>query len=470
MKLKILKIFCAVLFGSSYFLLPTSCYSADLPPGFEVYFNNPNGAQDLNAPGLDFRFKNYVDLASNTTIYASFYEIDNSTVVAALNSALNRGCTVYVISDDSDGNTTQYWQLTTTNKIFGNGSAIMHNKFCVIEGSSVWTGSWNATENCTNKNNNNVIVMRSTAVASIYQKEFSEMYGSPLIAGTSHFGSAKTATSNNGKTEYVGTTRVDIYFSPYSSPQNTNTVIKNVLASATGSIYFALFDFTDGSVGLGDLVKNGIKVTGIFEAQQISSFGGAEFSQYTSLLSSGARVTVDGNPYKLHDKFAIVDPLTSNAKTITGSHNWSNNANTVNDENTLVIYSESITEKYYEEFQRLYKVAAGSTAPYTAVPVKAVENVIVYPSPITGNSATIGFNLSANVTSAVVKLYTLAGFLAKEIPVPNITSGYSEVIWNCKNDSDEKVASGIYIANVEATTPDGTFRKIKKFAVIKGKQ
>jgi len=468
MKLKILRILGVLLLATSYFLLPSSCYSSDIPPGFEVYFNNPNGTQDLNAPGLDFRFKNFVDLASGTTIYACFYEIDNSTVVAALNSALDRGCTVYVISDDSDGNTTQYGQLKTANKILGNSSAIMHDKFCVIEGSSVWTGSWNATENCTYKNNNNVIVVRSTAIASIYQNEFIEMYGTPLRSGTKRFGSQKTLASNNGKTEYVGLVRVDIYFSPYSSPMRTNAKIKTVLATAVDSVDFALFDFTDGSVGLGDLVKSGIKVKGIFESQQINSvFGAAESSQYTYLLSSGAVVMADANPYKLHDKFAVVDPLKANAKVITGSHNWSKSANEDNDENTMVVYSAEITEKYYDEFQKLYKLIESSGS---FSQTSAVDSLKIYPSPITGNSAAIGFNLSSNVTDAVVKLYTLSGYLAKEIPLSTINAGYNQVIWDCTNSSSEKVASGIYIADVEATTPDGTFRKIKKFAVIKEKQ
>jgi hypothetical protein len=248
----------------------------------------------------------------------------------------------------------------------------------------------------------------------------------------------------------------------------TNAKIKTGLATAADSVDFALFDFTDGSVGLGDLVKSGIKVKGIFESQQINSvFGAAESNQYTYLLSSGAAVMADANPYKLHDKFAVVDPLRVNAKVITGSHNWSKSANEDNDENTLVVYSAEITEKYYDEFQKLYKLIESSGS---FSQTSAVDSLKIYPSPITGNSAAIGFNLSSNVTDAVVKLYTLSGYLAKEIPLSTINAGYSEVIWDCTNSSSEKVASGIYIADVEATTPDGTFRKIKKFAVIKEKQ
>lgn len=182
MKSKILKLLGFLLLVSSCFLLPASCYSSDLPSGFEVYFNTPTVTATDNSDTshrLDLMFKKYLDAAHDTTIFACFYEIDIPVVVDTLNSALNRGCTVYVISDSSGTGATgtdQYKLLKTTCTKLGNSSAIMHNKFCVIKDSSVWTGSWNATENCTFKNNNNAIVIRSSGVASTYEKEFLYMY------------------------------------------------------------------------------------------------------------------------------------------------------------------------------------------------------------------------------------------------------------------------------------------------------
>ncbi|MFA5778644.1 MAG: phospholipase D-like domain-containing protein [Elusimicrobiota bacterium] len=482
MKIKFLSIFLLIIF---YFFPFTNLF-CEIPPGFEVYFNKPTGTSDANSPGLDFRFKNYLASVNNKIIYAAFYDIDNSTAIAALNSALNRGCTVYFICDADATNASIFTSsITTSYKIRTSSGSQVHNKFCVIEGSSVWTGSWNPTNNDTYQNNNNVVVIRSTAVAEIYKNEFVEMYGTPLRTGFSHFGSSKAVnvinTSNNGKTEYVNGVKVKIYFSPYSTPVTggTNKVIANEIKGTGGTksiqgakekVSFCLFSFTTNSDdsqiydSLVDVMKQGVEVYGIFDITQTDSQ-----STYAKLRSTGAYVTYNADAsninYNLHHKFGVIDPFTTNAKVITGSHNWSNSANTLNDENTLVIYSTGIAKEYYEEFQRIYK----NVGPISTPSKKAVDKVVVYPSPAKNRTA-IGFEISSDVTSVTVKIYTLSGEIAREI-TPVVTPGvYNEVLWNCDNDDGEKVASGLYILKIEAATSDKTFFAIEKFAVIKGEK
>ena len=473
MKIKFLSIFLIIIF----YFFPFPNLFCEIPQGFEVYFNNPTGTADANSPGLDFRFKNYVDLASDTTIYAAFYDINNSTVIAALNSALNRGCMVYIISSSTgSGQPSEFAQIFTTNKIFRKENAspqgLMHNKFCVIADSSVWTGSWNTTNNCTYQNNNNAIVIRSTAVAKIYENEFLEMYNG------SRFGSSKTLTTNNGKTEYVNGVKVKIYFSPYSSSvkgsETTNKAISNeikgtnVISGAREKLYFCLFSFSSDDIreSILSTMQRGVDVYGVFDITQADNN-----QEYIALLSSGGYVVYHANPYSitynLHHKFGVIDPFTTNAKVITGSHNWSVSANENNDENTLIIYSTGIAKVYYEEFQKLYLQAGPVATPAK----KAVSNIVVYPSPAK-NKTTFGFELSSNVTSVTVKIYTLSGELVKEIEItPPITPGvYNEIVWDCDNDDGEKVASGLYILKIEATTADKTFFVTEKFAVIKGEK
>ncbi|MBI5572959.1 MAG: hypothetical protein HY919_00185 [Elusimicrobia bacterium] len=473
MKIKFLSIFLII----SFYFFPFTNLFCEVPPGFEVYFNNPTGTSDANSPGLDFRFKNYVDSASSTTIYAAFYDINNSTVIAALNFALNRGCTVYIIVDSTGAGSpavlSQILTPTSQEKIRNEKASpqgLMHNKFCVIADSSVWTGSWNTTNNCTYQNNNNAVVIRSTAVAEIYKNEFLEMYDG------NRFGSSKTLTTNNGKTEYVNGVKVKIYFSPYSlsvkGSETTNKAIANeikgtnVITGAREKLYFCLFSFSSAENAttlydtLAEVKEKGIDVYGILDADQ-----GGNGLTYSKLTSTGVYITFDANPYNLHHKFTVIDPFTTNAKVITGSHNWSTAANDDNDENTLIIYSTGIAKVYYEEFQKLYLQAGPVATPSK----KAVDKVIVYPSPAK-NKATIGFELSSNVTSVAVKIYTLSGELAKEIN-PVITPGvYNEILWNCDNDDGEKVASGLYILKIEAATADKTFSATEKFAVIKGEK
>ena len=51
----------------------------------------------------------------------------------------------------------------------------------------------------------------------------------------------------------------------------------------------------------------------------------------------------------LHHKYAIIDadkPSTTNI-VVTGSHNWSNSAETVNGENTIIIQSKRIANLFF---------------------------------------------------------------------------------------------------------------------------
>ena len=492
MKSKFLKICAALILISIFQLLSSSGFCAALPAGFEVYFNNPNGTQDLNAPGMDFRFKNYLDAASNTVIYAAFYEIDNSTAIAAMNSALNRGCTVYIISDAdnytsvTDSATFNVSIKTKYKKMTSLGNEV-HNKFCVIKGSSVWTGSWDPTDNHVYKNNNNVVIIRSTAIAEHYEMEFSTMYW------LEKFGSAKAAAINpqawNSKTEVVNGVTVKINFSPYSLPVRTNTLILNELKGSSADsidppqtdIYFCMFTFTDDDIASALIGEHalGINVKGVLDNNSNSEYYVLRSSGVDAVMTVTNGSVADGGTGGgfLHHKFGVIDPSGAKARVITGSANWtpggtgsaSATASTENDENTVVIYSPAIAQLYKDEFLRLYKVVSASVT-VSVTPTNAVDNVRVSPSPVTNNTAAIGFDLSSNVKSAVVKIYSLTGLPVKEIQVAGINSGRNEVAWDCTNKSSDRVASGIYFADVEASTPDGTFRKIKKFAVIKGKQ
>jgi phosphatidylserine/phosphatidylglycerophosphate/cardiolipin synthase-like enzyme len=67
----------------------------------------------------------------------------------------------------------------------------------------------------------------------------------------------------------------------------------------------------------------------------------------------GSRVKVYNQSNSIyHNKFLIVDPcdLASDPLVETGSHNWSNAADTKNDENTLVIHDATIANLYYQSF------------------------------------------------------------------------------------------------------------------------
>ena len=55
--------------------------------------------------------------------------------------------------------------------------------------------------------------------------------------------------------------------------------------------------------------------------------------------------------HQFHHKYLIVDAnlTTSNPAVLTGSHNWSNNAENNSDENTIIIYDHTISNIYLQE-------------------------------------------------------------------------------------------------------------------------
>ena len=83
----------------------------------------------------------------------------------------------------------------------------------------------------------------------------------------------------------------------------------------------------------------------LFDADQARNQG----SDVERFVQSGIDVMLDGNPRKMHHKVIIIDQ----SIVITGSYNFSRNADEKNDENVLFIYSPELAEQYLIEFSRL---------------------------------------------------------------------------------------------------------------------
>ena len=66
---------------------------------------------------------------------------------------------------------------------------------------------------------------------------------------------------------------------------------------------------------------------------------------------------LDGNPRGMHHKLIMVDDRI----VVTGSYNFSNNAKTSNDENTLIVNSSEVAGIYRQEFERVWGEAKVST-------------------------------------------------------------------------------------------------------------
>ncbi len=301
---------------------------------------------DILAGSLAERLIFYIDSAK-TSIYIAAFEIDLTDVSNALIRAHKRGVDVRFVTDNEFGTDADkkpgHGQLAAMQKagikIKDDGrGGLMHNKFWIFDGETVWTGSTNATINGMFEQNNNVIVIKSRELAAIYEKQFAEMWGG-------EFGARAPSLVGEQKITVNGTP-IFVTFSPEDKPvQHIVPYIQN----ARRSIRFMAFSYTQPDMGNAMLerIKNGVTVEGVFETVGSDS----QFSEMLPLHCAGGKVRRDGNPGFLHHKVIIID----NRIVITGSFNFSDSANTKNNENVIIIDNADIAKRYLDEFQRVWK-------------------------------------------------------------------------------------------------------------------
>ncbi len=304
---------------------------------------------NILAGSLAERLIFYIDSAQ-TSIHVAAFELDLTDVSNALIRAHKRGVQVRWITDDEFGidvdDKPGHGQLAAMKKagikvIDDERGGLMHNKFWVFDGEIVWTGSTNATINGMFEQNNNVIVIKSRELAAIYETQFEEMWGG-------EFGARAPSTVDSQAVEVNGTS-IFVAFSPEDKPVQ---YIVPYLQNARRNIRFLAFSYTQPDMGNAMLerIQGGVTVEGVFEAVGSDS----EFSEMMLLHCGGGKVRRDGNPGFLHHKVIIID----NRIVITGSFNFSDSANTKNNENVIIIDNADIAKLYLDEFQRVWKEAS----------------------------------------------------------------------------------------------------------------
>jgi phosphatidylserine/phosphatidylglycerophosphate/cardiolipin synthase-like enzyme len=314
---------------------------------WQVFFTAPTGSSNPAGyvNGIDAQLAAAINNTQRTLDIAA-YEFNNVVLTEAILNANRRGVRVRMVTDNEDGIGDDD---TTINQFVNAGipvvddrrSALMHNKFMILDSLVVWTGSWNYTVNDTYRNNNNALALRSRRAVGYYQAEFDEMFTAR------RFGSRSPSTTPNPLFTQDGIP-VAIYF---AAEDDVISAISNALNTADTSIRFMTFSFTLDSIADQILAKanSGVRVQGIFETL------GSERtdSELTPLFCAGLPMRQDGNNFRLHHKVFIVD----NDTVITGSFNISANATNSNDENLVIIQDPALAAQYIAEFDRRWAEA-----------------------------------------------------------------------------------------------------------------
>lgn len=284
------------------------------------------------------------------SIDVAAFDLDLPPLVDALIAARRRGVNVRAVLDSENLSDPAVAMLTgrmqdrRISVVFDRRAPFMHNKFVVIDNTIVWTGSWNLTENCTFRNNNNALRIESRWIAAAYRQEFEQMH-------TGSFGTAKRSDTLRIATQ-VSDEGIDIYFSPQD---RALPFILEQIEHARTSIAFMAFSFTSAPVAeaLIDATERGVHVEGVIEKRNAAGTG----SVFAQLRANGVDVREDGNCYIMHHKVMIID----DEVVITGSYNFTDNAENANDENLAIIRDATITRFFLHEYVRIRQQALEPT-------------------------------------------------------------------------------------------------------------
>ena len=380
----------------------------------EVYFNMP-ADHSVATPGNESNSE--VDLiatlegiidSAKVSVDACLYDFEEKRIAYALVRAKERGARVRVVTDDhnrTDGG--EYdeaiWQILaeggiismdddgdiynpdgsiTDNDLVNSGSQ-MHNKFAIIDYLSpspdddyVWTGSTNMTYTG-NYNTNHTIIIKDTEIAKVYTEEFEQMWGSnnetpnPENAG---FHKDKVNVSQN--VFDVGGTKVEVYFAPIDrdriKPSVSDRLVRLIEQEAQHDINFQAFAITP-SIPISEQIwtqtaDGQILLRGAIDRRFYSRYESAGEIWGSPEARLGNRMILQANELRtLHHKIILLDiehPDPDDiAVTVAGSYNFSMNAEMNNDENTLIFYSDEISNQFYQDFMGVMSRAKEETFP-----------------------------------------------------------------------------------------------------------
>ena len=326
----------AIGFGIRYY---RSTHGTPIEAPWSVYFSEIGSGATHNS--LEKRLVVRLGIAT-AKIDAALQQLNSTPIADALIEAHQRGIQVRVVTETDYMDEVEIVRLQESEiPVIDDKDAdgLMHHKFIVIDERYVWTGSYNTTYNGAYKNNNNVILIDSVQLAYNFTQEFREL-----------FLREQTGKSTDKSVVYPQVTLSDgtqvfTYFSP---DNDTISPLLKEIQSAKTSIHFMAFAFTHDTLGkaMRDRFKVGVDVQGVFEERQANN----QYAEYKSMKDAGLSVVLDENSGAMHHKVIVIDGET----VITGSYNFSKNAETRNNENFLIIKgNQEIAEAYVAEFQRI---------------------------------------------------------------------------------------------------------------------
>jgi len=156
-------------------LLALLISSAESVIQIEVYFS-PNGGC---AKAIEAELSK-----AEETIDIAMYYFSSEPLARTVVKAKERGVNIRVYLDGQqrteEYSESKFLEDRGIKPRFELGPGLMHNKFCIIDGKVVLTGSYNWTAAAEGNNNENLLIIRDPDTARIFAKKFEELWTSAV--------------------------------------------------------------------------------------------------------------------------------------------------------------------------------------------------------------------------------------------------------------------------------------------------
>jgi phosphatidylserine/phosphatidylglycerophosphate/cardiolipin synthase-like enzyme len=243
------------------------------------------------------------------------------------------------------------------------GSHLMHNKYVVIDvntpRAAVLTGSTNFTDDAWTHQENNIVIVKSPALATYYETDFRELWAKGNIAST--------GVNDIGSVQLEGS-EIEVAFAPGEGP-SIDGHLTSLVSSAKRRIKVCSMIISSQKIlgALADAIHTSQveEFGGIYDATQMSNvlrmwekFGNptsAVFADVSKHLASKRSLAYspDGMHNFMHNKVLVCDDVIA-----TGSFNLSSNA-TKNAENSLIIADPTLADLYSDYIDQVVKAYKG---------------------------------------------------------------------------------------------------------------
>ncbi len=233
------------------------------------------------------------------------------------------------------------------------GMKLMHSKFILRDGESIWSGSANMTDDAFTLMENNIVEIHSQALANYYAEDFEQLWEKENFENTGEIHTQPVPVSFAGQPA-----EVRVMFSPGCGLEIDSEVARRVRA-AQRRVRICSLLINSGTLinELGNLLRRGrVALDGIYDRTQMEQVyvqweqvpqNRWKIGALQEIIVRAGLIGKNSTPYTptgrhnyMHNKVLVIDDTV-----ITGSFNFSRSAQ-FNAENILFIESAPLAEAY----------------------------------------------------------------------------------------------------------------------------